>query len=158
LLNAPKSILGLSTTSDSLSGSYVLLYFGFSFCPDICPQELEKVAEVQACLLEKGISNVITVFVTVDPKRDSCAQLARYIKAFPGKFLALNASPESIKRISRMFRVYYNEGVAVDSDNYLIDHSIIHYLVGPSGEFIDFFGKHLTVDEMTSKIEGCIRS
>ena len=133
-----------------------MLYFGFTFCPDICPQELEKVALVQQTLDVTKREKLISVFVTIDPRRDTCAQVAKYVKSFPGRCIGLTGSPGSVKKISRLFRVYYNDAFKVTEEDYLIDHSIIHYLIGPSGEFIDFYGKHLTSKEMAAKIDRCI--
>ena len=145
---------GEPVTSEDMIGKYMLLYFGFTYCPDICPQELEKVSEV---LMKLESDNIIAVFVTIDPRRDSCTQVADYVKSFPGRFIALTGTPSSIKRISRLFRVYYNDGIKTTENDYLIDHSIIHYLVGPSGEFIDFYGKNLTAQEMVEKIESSMK-
>ena len=130
----------------------MLVYFGFTFCPDVCPQELLKIAEVQEKLKSKGLTSLIPVFVTLDPRRDTCAQVCNYGRSFFERFRALTGSPESIKRICRLFRVYYNDGTTLSEDDYLIDHSIIHYLIGPDGEFLDFFGKSMTVDEIVSRI------
>ena len=118
---------------------------------------MEKISEVQTILKKKGITSFKSLFVTIDPRRDTCAQIARYVTDFPGEFLALTGSPGSIKRVSRLFRVYYNDNVAKEGEGYLIDHSIIHYLVGPTGDFLDFFGKNLTAGEICEKIEGCIK-
>ena len=145
-------------TSESLKGKYLIFYFGFTFCPDICPQELEKIAEVQGKLIDLGIRNLAVVFVTVDPNRDTCAQLDKYLRSFPGVSLALTSSPGSIKRMSRLFRVYYNESVSHGTKDYLIDHSIVHYLIDPSGQFVDFYGKNLNADEITKKVEASVRS
>lgn len=117
------SSTGKPITSDDLKGKYSLLYFGFTFCPDICPQELEKVQEVLAKLKSKGVKEVVPVFITVDPKRDSCAQVDRYVKEFGPTFKGLTGTPEAIKKVSRMYRVYFNDGIKATDEDYLIDHS-----------------------------------
>lgn len=113
---------------------------------------------MQETLAEATCKNLISVFVSIDPRRDTCEQVSKYIEGLPGKFLGLTGSPLSVKKMSRLFRVYYNEGFKATDDDYLIDHSIIHYLIGPTGEFIDFFGKNMSAKEIASRIEGCISS
>ena len=144
-----------------LKGKYVMLYFGFSFCPDVCPQEMEKVVEVDRLLKTKGIKNFQPVFITVDPNRDTCAQLDHFIKEFSPDYIALTGTPEMIKQVTRLYRVYFNQNVTqggADSsdEDYLVDHSIIHYLLGPDGEFLDFYGKNFTANEIAGKVATAI--
>ena len=154
---------GLPVTSEDLKGKYQLIYFGFSYCPDICPEELEKqkavIEGVDKALKEEGI--VQPVFITVDPKRDTLAQTRMYVKEFHPRLMGLTGAPEHIKKITRLFRVYYNEGIRTSSgdgdEDYLVDHSIIHYLMGPDNEFVDFFGKNLNAGEIIDKIVNLIR-
>ena len=144
---------GESFSRDQLKGKYAMLYFGFSFCPDVCPQEMEKVVEIHKILKEKGVKNFQPVFITVDPKRDTCAQLENFIKDFSKEYIALTGTPEMIKQVTRMYRVYFNQNVNQTNDeDYLVDHSIIHYLLGPDGAFLDFYGKNFTAKEIADKV------
>lgn len=150
---------GEAVTSEDLKGKFQLLYFGFTYCPDICPEEMEKQKAVVEAV-EKQLGNSVAIqpiFVTVDPQRDTLAQTASYVSEFHPNLLGLTGTPEQIKKVSRLFRVYFNEGIRTRSvengqEDYLVDHSIIHYLVGPNNEFLEFFGKNLTTDEMTTKV------
>ena len=152
---------GLPVTSEALKGKFQLIYFGFTYCPDICPEELEKQAAVVDGVDKVFPGLVQPVFITVDPRRDTLAQTASYVNEFHKRLLGLTGSPNQIKKVTRMFRVYYNEGIKTRSDDgeedYLVDHSIIHYLMGPENEFVDFYGKNLNTEEMTSKIVKAIR-
>jgi cytochrome oxidase Cu insertion factor (SCO1/SenC/PrrC family) len=156
----------LPVTTEDLKGKYWMCYFGFTYCPDICPEELEKqkavIEGVDKTLESEGLSGIVQpVFITVDPRRDTLAQTRMYVKEFHPRLMGLTGAPEHIKRVTRLFRVYYNEGIRTKNDegeeDYLVDHSIIHYFMSPNNELVDFYGKNLTADEMISKIVAEIR-
>jgi len=149
---------GRIVSDSDLRGKYQLIYFGFTFCPDICPQELEKQAAVIEKLDAKFGEVVQPVYVSVDPGRDTCAQVDAYCREFHPRLIGLTGTPAQIKNISKAFRVYYNEGIRTDEEDYLVDHSIIQYLMGKGGKFKEFFGKNLTVQEMADKISDIIKS
>jgi len=147
---------GVTRTEKDFKGQYLLLYFGFTFCPDICPQEMEKQSRAIE-ILEQEFGPVATpMFISIDPKRDTVALVDEYCKEFHPRLAGLTGTPEEIKKVSRAYRVYYNEGIKTDDADYLIDHSIIHYFVGKNGKFIDFFGKNMTAKEMAEKMKGYI--
>lgn len=144
---------GVARTDEDYKGQYMLIYFGFSFCPDICPQEMEKQTRVIE-LLDEFFGPVATpVFISVDPKRDNPKQVDDYCKEFHPRLVGLTGTPEQVKKVSRAYRVYYNEGLKNSEKDYLIDHSIIHYFMGKNGKFIDFFGKNMTAKEMADKMK-----
>lgn len=148
LLNRKGSV----TTDADLKGQYLIIYFGFSMCPDICPQEMEK----QTLAIEKveaEFGPIITpVFISVDPKRDTVKVVDEYCKQFHPRMVGLTGTVDQIKAVSRAYRVYYHANTSDDKD-YLIDHSIIHYFMGKNGKFIDFFGKNMTAQEMADKMK-----
>lgn len=143
---------GKPCTDKDLKGQYLLIYFGFSLCPDICPQEMEK--QTQAIeLLDAEFGPVVTpVFISVDPRRDTPAVVDEYCEEFHPRIVGLTGTPEQVKKVTRAYRVYYNEGIKTSDEDYLIDHSIIHYFMGKNGKFIDFFGKNMTAKEMAEKV------
>lgn len=147
---------GKSVTEKDFLGQYLLIYFGFTFCPDICPQEMEKQTRAVE-LIEQSIGPVVTpVFISVDPARDTVEQVDDYCKEFHPRIVGLTGTPEQVKQVSRAYRVYFNEGIRNSEKDYLIDHSIIHYFVGKNGKFIDFFGKNMTAQEMAGKMKVAI--
>lgn len=158
-LGGPWTLVGPTgevVSSTHFCGKYQLLYFGFSFCPDVCPQELEKQSLVLE-QLDKEFGPIIQpIFITVDPARDTVAQVQAYCQAFHPRLLGLTGTPEQIKKVTRAFRVYYNQGIRTDDEDYMVDHSIIQYLMGKNGKFKDFYGRNLTVTEMTNKIRKII--
>jgi len=150
---------GTRVTSDDLKGQWVLLYFGFTKCPDICPQEMEKVTGVLHNLDAKGQA-VLPVFITIDPARDDGARLKSYFadNEFHPRFLPLTGTFEQVRRACRAYRVYFTKPTEeeVKAGDYLIDHSIINYLLSPEGHFIEYFGKSLSAAEMEKKMGGII--
>ncbi|EUD66652.1 hypothetical protein C922_02973 [Plasmodium inui San Antonio 1] len=161
---------GKVVTNDDFKKKFCLIYFGFTYCPDICPQELEKQTIVIEKIVKKYGDIITPVFISVDPNRDTLAQVKHYCSSFSDKLVGLTGTKEQIKKVAKLFRVYYNEHVvaeqaartdtqsgdlpppAANHYNYLIDHSIIHYLLDVDGKFVDFFGKNCTTSEMVERI------
>ena len=154
---------GKGVGSDSFRNKYQLIYFGFTYCPDICPEELEKQQQVIDILdkdpLTRGL--IEPIFITVDPNRDTLAQTEMYVKEFHPRLVGLTGSSDQIKRVTKLFRVYYNQGIRtaneLGDEDYLVDHSIIHYFMGPNNEFVDFFGKNLNANEIAAKIKKLVK-
>lgn len=122
--------------------SFGLLYFGFTHCPDICPTELHKMGDIIKQLDSKpGLEGVVNpIFITVDPQRDGIAQISYYIKDFHPRMVGLTGTPDQIAVACKAYRVYHNVADLNknDEDDYLVDHSIVMYLVGPDGKFCEF--------------------
>jgi protein SCO1/2 len=167
MLGGPWSLVdseGLPTTSGDarLAGGFSLVYFGFTFCPDICPNELVKMSKVASLLdarLPAGARPLTPVFVTLDPYRDSCAQVGAYVRDFHPRMLGLTGTPAQVAKVAKAFRVYFAEvDHAPGEDDYLVDHSIVMYLVGPDGNFVDFYTQMSTASEIADKVEKAMRA
>lgn len=142
---------GKQFTQDKLLGQFNILYFGFTHCPDICPDELEKLA-VALDLIEKQQNyKVQPVFISVDPARDTPRKVKEYVKEFHPRLIGLTGSEEEVKRCSKAYRVYFHKTGDSDTD-YLVDHSIIMYLIDPAGEFVTFYGKNFTAEQLADSI------
>jgi len=141
---------GTQGGSEDLRGDFALLYFGFTHCPDICPEEIEKAVKVVDAIdgNEKIGRKLIPVFITIDPERDTADVLKSYIAEFSPKMVGYVGSPEEVKEASRKFRVYYSKGPEDEDGDYIVDHSIIMYLIGPDGMFMDYFGQNKKAQEM----------
>ena len=162
-LGGPFSLVdadGNRVTSESLEGRWTLLYFGFTKCPDICPDEMNKVTDVLRRLDARG-QPIQPVFITIDPARDTRARLKSYFAegGFHERFLPLTGTHEEVRKACRAYRVYFTKPTPeeVKRGDYLLDHSIISYLVDPEGEFADYYGKSLSGDEMHDRVSKLMR-
>jgi len=115
-------------------GRWVLLYFGYTFCPDVCPTTLAKIS---AALRKLGpqADRFVPVFITVDPQRDTPPVLKTYLAAFGPQFVGLTGKPSDIAKVAHSYRVYYAKH-PLAGGNYAMDHSSVIYLIDPHGTFV----------------------
>jgi len=127
---------GKIVTNEDLKGTYSLIYFGYTFCPDVCPTGLQTAAMALDMLPTKQANKVIPIFITVDPERDTPEVMGEYTKHFHEDLVGLTGSPEQIAQVAKVFRVYYKkvEEEGKGPEDYLMDHSAIQYLMGPDGK------------------------
>jgi protein SCO1/2 len=127
---------GKQVTDRDFRGKYMLVYFGYTFCPDVCPTTLNEVSEALDHLGAKA-DRLQPIFITVDPKRDTPAVVKQYVAAFTPKLLGLTGTPDEIAKVANEYRVYYAEHRTGPGPNdYTMDHSSVLYLMGPDGRFI----------------------
>jgi protein SCO1/2 len=127
---------GKTVTDKDFRGRYMLVFFGFTRCPDICPAELQVIS---AALEELGpdADKVVPIFITLDPERDTAEVVTAYVQNFGPNFVGLTGSPEAINQAAKAYRVTYQKFQDESmGDNYSIDHSALAYLMGPDGEFV----------------------
>lgn len=154
---------GQQFTDVDLRGRFVLLYFGFTHCPDICPEELEKVAmAVDVASKNSGVENgIVPVFISIDPERDGPAQVGAYVKEFHPRMIGLTGTLDAVRDAAKSYRVYYTKasiGSDPNDQDYLIDHSIITYLLDPDGKFVTFFGRNYNAEEMAANVAGQVQT
>ena len=127
---------GKQVSDRDFRGKYMLVYFGYTFCPDVCPTTLNEVADALDRLGPKA-DRLQAIFITVDPRRDTAAVVKQYAAAFSPRLLGLTGTPEQIAKVAKEYRVYYAEHrTGPGPDDYSMDHSSILYLMGPDGKFI----------------------
>lgn len=123
-------------TDQDLRGSYALVYFGYTFCPDVCPTTLNQVTEALDRLGPEALK-IRPVFITIDPRRDTPAIMKQYVSAFSPRLIGLTGSEAEIAAVAREFRVYYAPHRTGDGPgDYTMDHSSVLYLLGPDGRFL----------------------
>jgi len=130
---------GETVTEKSFLGKPMLLFFGFTFCPDVCPTELQVMAAALEELGDKG-KDIQPIFVSIDPERDTPAVMAVYVSNFGDRFIGLTGSAEQVATIAGAYRIFYarQENKERPAD-YLMDHTSIVYLMGPDGKFLKHF-------------------
>lgn len=141
---------GVTVTEKDFLGQNMLVYFGFTFCPDVCPTELAKIGAVMKML--PADANVTPVFITVDPERDGAAEVKSYVEAFHPKMVGLTGSQEQIRAAAKAYRVYFAKNTSNGATDYLMDHSSIIYLMGKKGEYLAHFTIESTPEEIVSKV------
>jgi len=129
---------GEKVTDSTYRGRFLFVYFGYGYCPDVCPTELANMAAALDMLGDKAIA-LQPLFVTVDPERDSVEFLAEYVGQFHPKFVGLTGTPAEISAVAKSYRVFYRKANEDNSTEYLVDHSSFVYLMGPNGEFLTMF-------------------
>ncbi|KAI4852533.1 SCO1 protein [Aureobasidium sp. EXF-8845] len=137
----------------NLKGKYSLVYFGFTHCPDICPEELDKMAGMIDNVKAKHGDVMRPVFITCDPARDTPEVTKEYLKEFHDDLIGLTGDYEQVKATCKAFRVYFSTPKDVlPGQDYLVDHSIYFYLMDPEGDFVEAIGRNFTVDQASKVI------
>jgi len=127
---------GHTVTDRDFRGKYLLVYFGYTYCPDVCPTTLNAVADALD-KLGSSADRLQPLFITVDPRRDTPAVIQQYTAAFTPRLLGLTGTPAEIAAVAKEYHVYYAEHrTGPGPDDYSMDHSSILYLMGPDGRFI----------------------
>lgn len=145
-----------SVTDQNFRGKFMLVYFGYTFCPDVCPTTLNEIAEAMD-KLGPAAARVQPIFITVDPKRDTPDVMRQYTASFSPKLLGLTGTPEQIAKVAREYRVYYAEHrTGPGPDDYSMDHSSIIYLMGPDGQFVEPLPADETAASLAADIEKAV--
>ena len=143
---------GREVTEKDFAGRFMLVYFGYTFCPDVCPLSLSNMVQAVALLDPEQARRVVPVFITVDPERDTVAQMAEYAPLFDPRLVALTGSADQIKQAAKAYRVYYSKVENGDAGDYLMDHSAFIYLMGPDGRYRRHFGHDAAPDKLAEAL------
>jgi protein SCO1/2 len=144
---------GKPVTDRDFRGKYMLVYFGYTFCPDVCPTTLNAVADAMD-KLGPAASRIQPLFITVDPKRDTPPVVKQYVAAFGPSIEGLTGTPEEIATAAREYRVYFAEHRTGSGPNdYSMDHSSVLYLMGPDGGFIAPVRADQSGDEIAANLK-----
>ena len=145
---------GKRTGDQDFRGRYMLIYFGYSFCPDVCPTTLAVIAQALDKLGERS-HQVVPIFITIDPERDTPKVLNDYMKAFGPSFVGLTGSATEIKDVEKRYRVYAVKK-PLPGGSYGMDHSSVIYLMGPDGKMVSFYDEAVSPDELAKDLRSKI--
>jgi len=142
---------GRTVSETDFRGRWMLVYFGYTFCPDLCPTELQTMA---AALdrLGPAAAGVVPVFITIDPERDTPDVLAKYVRLFDPRIVGLTGSPSAVAAAARSFRVYYAKVPGKNGAPYLMDHSSLIYLMDPQGRLAALFDQGTTARDLADAL------
>lgn len=129
-----------------------LLYFGYTFCPDVCPLDTTRNADAVDLLEQQG-KIVTPVFISIDPARDTPEVVGEFAETLHDRMVGLTGTPEQVKAASKAYKTYYKAHSAED-EYYLVDHSTFTYLVLPDHGFVEFFRRDIEAPELAEKV-GC---
>ncbi|NVJ98773.1 MAG: SCO family protein [Alphaproteobacteria bacterium] len=146
---------GETVSNRDFLGKYMLIYFGYSFCPDVCPIELGKMSAALTMLENEGLdtSTLQPLFISVDPERDTVEALADYVVDFHPSLIALTGTPEEIAAAAKQYRVYYKKRLQEGMDGYLMDHQSVIFVMGPNGEYQRIFTSRDTPADMAASLK-----
>lgn len=123
---------GRQRTLQDFQGQVVVLFFGFTQCPDVCPTTLTELAQAKALLGEQG-ARVQGLFISIDPERDTPQVMQEYLASFDPGFLALYAAPDALPALAQSFKIYYKKVPGPTPTSYTMDHSALSYVYDPQG-------------------------
>jgi protein SCO1/2 len=138
-------------TDQTYRGKWMLIYFGYTYCPDICPTTLQTMSNVLDQLGDKG-AQIAPIFITVDPERDTPAAIGQYVALFDPRFIGLTGTPRQVTAAEAAYRVYSRRVNLPKGDGYMIDHSSYIYLDGPDGKLKALFQAGMTDVDMVIAI------
>lgn len=145
---------GAQISSSAWDGQYKLIYFGFTYCPAICPTELQKISAVMNRLDASQAATFQPLFITIDPERDTAAVMKDYVSLFHPKIIGLTGSVEEIEAIKKDYRVFATKAALEDGD-YTMDHSSYIYLMSPDNALISMYriqdGVDYILDDLSDK-------
>jgi cytochrome oxidase Cu insertion factor (SCO1/SenC/PrrC family) len=145
---------GKPAGNSDFRGRYMLIYFGYSFCPDVCPTTLAVMAQA----LDKlggDARRVVPVFITIDPARDTPQVLDDYMKAFGPNFVGLTGNDATIKQVEKEYRVYAVKK-PLEKGGYGMDHSSVLYLMGPDGRLVSFYDEAISPGDLAKELKAKI--
>ncbi len=149
---------GQRFTQEELKGKYTLLYFGYTYCPDVCPTELQTIAEALNLLGPQLAEQFRVVMVSIDPERDTPDVLKDYMSNFGPNFIGLTGTPQQIRKMAKLWRTFYRKAEETGDGGYLMDHSAIVFLLDKNGQYVRHFAYGTTPERMAEGIRAALRA
>ncbi|MEJ0061616.1 MAG: SCO family protein [Alphaproteobacteria bacterium] len=147
-----KNHFGQRVTEKDFQGKFLLLTFGYTYCPDVCPTKLQEMS-LTLDALGQNAQWVQLLFITIDPERDTANQLKGFVTQFNGNIIGLTGSPEQIADIAKKFKIYYKRAESTGGGQYLMDHSSQIFLLDGEGKFLEVFPDGTDPAKMAARIK-----
>lgn len=158
LVGGPFSLVdgtGQRVTDKDFAGKRLLVFFGFTNCPDVCPGGLQVIAGALGKLGSKA-DKLAPIFITLDAERDTPQKTSDFAKSFSPRIVGLSGTPEETAAAAKAYRAYYKKVPGKDAETYNVDHSSLIYLMDEHGQYAAHFPYPITVDELASKLDKAI--
>jgi protein SCO1/2 len=139
---------GRRRSSSEFRGKLLVVYFGYTYCPDVCPTDVMAISEALRAL-GSAAQDIQPVFITIDPERDTPPLLADYLAAFHPGFIGLTGSPDEIRAVANSYKAFYAKAPDARGGDYSIDHAGVIYLMGRNGEYLGFMPPQTSPDRLT---------
>jgi protein SCO1/2 len=146
---------GATRTDKDFRGSYLLIYFGFTHCPDTCPTALSKMTGALEALAELDAAKagqVVPIFISVDPERDTPAVLRGYVEQFDRRLVGLTGTRRELDKLGRAYGVFSAVVPTKEPAVYVMDHTSFLYLIGPDGKYVQYFESDISVDDLVAAL------
>ena len=141
---------GATVTEKDFAGKPMMIFFGYTYCPDVCPTELQIMSAALDQLGDKA-ADVQPVFVTIDPERDTAPVIKSYLESFGPRWTGLTGTPEQVQSMAKAWHVFYEKRENKESPkDYLMDHSSFIFLMGADGKFLKHFSYTTDVNQLAS--------
>lgn len=142
---------GAKRSDTDFRGRFMLIYFGFANCPDVCPTTLAVMGDALEKMGPKGKA-IVPIFITTDPARDTPPKVGQYVKAFGPQFIGLTGDDKSIEAVEKEYRVYAKKR-DLPGGGYAIDHSSVIYLMGPDGKYVRHYDDAISPADLARDLE-----
>ncbi|MCP4327550.1 MAG: SCO family protein [Alphaproteobacteria bacterium] len=141
---------GETRRDTDFAGRHMLIYFGYNYCPDVCPTSLQNMTIALESLDRTEADRIEPIYITIDPERDTVAEMKSFAANFHPRLVALTGTPEQVAAAARSYRVYFKK--AGEGDDYLVDHSSFIYLMGPDGRYVRHFSHNSNPEEIAAAL------
>jgi cytochrome oxidase Cu insertion factor (SCO1/SenC/PrrC family) len=147
---------GERISDKAFRGKYMLVAFGFTHCPDVCPAELQVMSAALDAMGPEA-DRIQPLFITIDPERDTAAHLREYMAHFHPRLIGLTGSKDDIAAVAKAYRVWYEKVDDAGTSGYLMDHTSITYLMDPDGEFVKHFSFGTSAKDLTEALLAAVK-
>lgn len=148
---------GKTVTDADFRGRFMLVFFGYTYCPDVCPISLSRNSQALDLLGERA-DKIVPILITIDPERDTPEQMAPYVAVFGPRFVGLTGSKDQVAAAAKAYGIYYAkaEQPGAAPGQYLMDHSSVTYLIGPDGRFLRHFRQDMSPEDMAEQLRALL--